>query len=123
MPKASTEPSSLSLVVVAGAIFLFASVGIGAPLRAQETPRPSPREGPDTTCGPSYGSKPFGDSASASVPGTGRVDGPPKPGCPRVGEVPSPAKTPAPPANAQVTPLSPKADSLRQQADSTSRRP
>jgi len=123
MPKASTEPSTSSLVAVAGAIFLFASVGIAAPLRAQETPRPSPREGPDTTCGPSYGSRPFGDSTAVAAPGTGRVDAPPKFGCPRIGEVPSPAKTPAPPANAQVTPLSPKADSLRQQADSTSRRP
>ena len=101
-------------------ILLVAAV----PLSAQETvPRPSPREGPDTACAPSYGSKPFADSAVpvAKAPDTGRVvSRDMRPPCPVVS--PS-AVTPAPPANAQVAPLSAKSDSLRQQADSASRRP
>lgn len=91
--------------------FFLLFMAVAGPLRAQETPRPSPREGPDTTCGPSYGSRPFRDSTVATTR------------CPRIGEPPSPEQTPAPAANVQVAPLSPKTDSLRQQAESTSRRP
>jgi len=100
-----------SVQLVAASLSLLLFMAVAAPLRAQETPRPSSREGPDTTCGPSYGSRPFRDSTVA----------PPR--CPGIGDPPSPEQTPAPPANVQVAPLSPKTDSLRQQADSTSRRP
>ena len=111
MPKACLESFSSSLV--AAGVFLLVSLGGATPLRAQEAPRPSPREGADTTCGPSYGSKPFGDSTAART----------KPGCTRVGEPAVQAPSNAPPAGMQPVPVSPKTDSLRHQADSASRRP
>ena len=113
MPKAYSGPLPSSLVAGSGAAILLLWLAVAPPLHAQqEAPRPSPREGPDTTCGPSYGSRPFGDSAAAN-----------RPGCPRVGEPAVKAPQPAPPASVPVAPLSPKTDSLRQQADSASRRP
>lgn len=101
-----------SVQQIAMSLSLLLFMAVAAPLRAQETPRPSSREGPDTACGASYGSRPFRDSSAAT-----------RPGCPRVGEPGPYTPTPAPAANAPVAPLSPKTDSLRQQADSASRRP
>jgi len=108
---------------LAAGICLVALMAVAAPVGAQqETPRPSSREGPDTTCGPSYGSRPFGDSSGTAVPGTGQPEVRVKPPCPPVNDavVRPPATAPA---GVPVAPLSPKTDSLRQQADSTSRRP
>jgi hypothetical protein len=98
-----------------------------APLRAQSSaPRPTPREGPDTTCGPSYGSKPFGDSLRVKTADSGRIVRlGERPDCPAVGEAASTRSVPgadrATPG--QVAPVSAKADSLRRQVDSSSRRP